>query len=312
MKMKKMFMATLIIVVGIMGVASCGSAYFETITIPVAGATGGQATGINEHGDIVGWYYTGGATAHGYCIADGVFSTIDYSGADSTVVNGINNNGDLVGYYRDADGLHGFRYDGTYYSYDYNGEDTRLTGINDHGDLIGVYGAGDSEDPFASFLISGGSVTPLAYPGATSTTVNDINNDGTIVGSSATWHDYYWDEYYGVLYADSSFTQVAVPFAGTTATAIAGINTQGDYVGTYKMDTYNTSGYVMQAGVCETLNVPWADSTYARDINDRGMIVGGYNIDGSYYGFTYSVPEPSAALLLVCGLAGLAGVRRKS
>jgi len=311
--MKKIFMAMLIIVVGIVCIASYGAAYFETIAIPVAGATGGQATGVNDRGDVVGWYYTGGATAHGYCIADGVFSTIDYGGAASTVVNGINNNGDFVGYYSDAEGLlHGFWYDGTYHSYDYNGENTRLTGINDDGDLVGVYGAGDSSDPFASFLMSGGGVTPIAYPGVTSTTVNDINNAGTIVGSSATWDGSHWEDYYGVLYANESFAQVEAPFAGVTATSIAGINTQGDYVGTYKMNTYATNGYVMQAGIYDTLNVPDATSTYARDINDSGMIVGGYNIDGSYYGFTYSVPEPSVALLLVFGLAGLAGVRRKS
>src|SRR5439155_8271843 len=69
----------------------------------------------------------------------------------------------------------------------------------------------------------------IAYPGATFTMVNGINNSNVVVGSyfdSA-------DNVHGFLYRQGKFS--AVNFPAATATEVQGINDLGDIVGTYQL-----------------------------------------------------------------------------
>ena len=82
---------------------------FTTIADPLA-AFGTYAQGINDAGQIVGYYIDSGHIDHGFVYYDGVFTTIDDPlGVNGTAVTGINNLGQVVGYYKDAGGAyHGF------------------------------------------------------------------------------------------------------------------------------------------------------------------------------------------------------------
>jgi hypothetical protein len=84
---------------------------FLVITIPVA--TGGpQATGINDRGSISGFYIDSAGKNHGFLLAKGTFTTLDFPGATLTQAFGLNNEDDVVGAYMDAAGLtHGFIFD---------------------------------------------------------------------------------------------------------------------------------------------------------------------------------------------------------
>ncbi len=76
---------------------------FTSIEVPGAGGTG--AHGINNLGQIVGYYATGPAPEdrHGFVYEAGIFTTIDVPGATGgTVPWGINDAGQIVGYYADA------------------------------------------------------------------------------------------------------------------------------------------------------------------------------------------------------------------
>ena len=68
-------------------------------------ATATRATGINNAGEVVG-YYQLGQTAHGFTWASARgFAIVDGpGGAVSTAITGVNNAGDLVGYYTDRAG----------------------------------------------------------------------------------------------------------------------------------------------------------------------------------------------------------------
>jgi probable HAF family extracellular repeat protein len=67
------------------------------------------ATGINNAGDIVGYFVGAGNMTHGFVYAGGVYTTIDDPNAIGlTQVFGINDQGDLVGMYFGADGVRGF------------------------------------------------------------------------------------------------------------------------------------------------------------------------------------------------------------
>ena len=68
-----------------------------------------DALGINNAGDIVGYFYDGAQVLHGYLLRNGRFTPIDVPDARQTVAVTINNAGDIVGRYTDAKGVqHGY------------------------------------------------------------------------------------------------------------------------------------------------------------------------------------------------------------
>jgi probable HAF family extracellular repeat protein len=118
---------------------------FEVITIP--GAVGGaQATGINNSGEVCGFFIDSNQVNHGWLLNAGIFLQLDYPNSTFTQALGVNNSGQVVGAYMDAGGLtHGFLYtvsSGQYVSIDDpNGVGTTIVnGINDAGAIVGFYG----------------------------------------------------------------------------------------------------------------------------------------------------------------------------
>jgi probable HAF family extracellular repeat protein len=87
-----------------------GASAFTFTTIDVPGATFTGASGINDHGQIVGFYDDVSGTEHGFLLDRGIFTTIDVPGATSTHALGINAHAQIVGLFTDAGGtVHGFR-----------------------------------------------------------------------------------------------------------------------------------------------------------------------------------------------------------
>jgi hypothetical protein len=60
------------------------------------GATQTVATGVDDFGDIVGYYDDAGGR-HGFLYSGNTFTSIDYAGASETDIYGVNNEGQLVG-----------------------------------------------------------------------------------------------------------------------------------------------------------------------------------------------------------------------
>lgn len=71
------------------------------------GASNTQAWGLNQYGDVVGWFgpTTGGT---GFRLRDGQFATIVVAGASWTRAFGINTSGQIVGAYRAGSATRGF------------------------------------------------------------------------------------------------------------------------------------------------------------------------------------------------------------
>ena len=97
----------LVLVGGIGGMNVASAITFNIVTIDVPGSTSTTAIGINNAGQIVGSYVSGGQT-HGLVYANGTFATLDVPGSTSTQVTSINNVGQIVGFYTDAAGSHVF------------------------------------------------------------------------------------------------------------------------------------------------------------------------------------------------------------
>ncbi|MDQ2898679.1 MAG: PEP-CTERM sorting domain-containing protein [Acidobacteriota bacterium] len=114
-----------------------------------------QAVGINNSGNIVGFYLPTAATSIGFLDKGGVISTIDPFGSASTQALGINNNGEIVGFYVDGGGVqHGYvNLNGTVSNFDPPGSvNTTINGLNDLGQIVGFYT--DSKDNVIGFVAS--------------------------------------------------------------------------------------------------------------------------------------------------------------
>ena len=78
----------------------------NTLTqLNVPGSSFTQALGLNNTGDVVGFYNDSMGGSHGFLWDGSTFMTIDDPlGIGTTVVNGINDKGQIVGFYVDANG----------------------------------------------------------------------------------------------------------------------------------------------------------------------------------------------------------------
>ena len=85
-------------------------------TLDVPGAILTQANGINDSGQIVGYYYDAASYQHGFLLDQGSYTTLDVPGSYGTYAHGINAAGQIVGYYWDHTGQHGFLLDNGSYT----------------------------------------------------------------------------------------------------------------------------------------------------------------------------------------------------
>ena len=142
------------------------------------GAQGTYALGINEAGQIVGYYLDGNGRHHGF-LYDGVnFSRIDHPlGTTGSVAYGINDAGQIVGYYADVySENHGFLYNlntGTFTNLDdplgTNG--TLAQAINDAGQIAG-------------YFIDGNNLSHSFYSIPTADWLTGVSGD---FGNAANW-----------------------------------------------------------------------------------------------------------------------------
>jgi probable HAF family extracellular repeat protein len=111
---------------------------------PEAGGGPSSAEGINDRGEIVGFYEPEGtlSVTDGFVLRNNQYFTLRFPDAPRTFPLGINNKGQIVGYYTDSAFVdHGFvLWRGQFATIDIpNSTRTQIYGINDHGDVVGIY-----------------------------------------------------------------------------------------------------------------------------------------------------------------------------
>ena len=123
------------------GVDTGGTLTGATFTpIVPTGAISEQATGVNDSGEVVGFFTDDAGAVHGFTDIGSVFATIDAPGATTTQVLGVNNAGVAVGDFTDTFGsMHGFIDDhGAFTTIDApGGTQTTVNGINDFNEIVG-------------------------------------------------------------------------------------------------------------------------------------------------------------------------------
>jgi hypothetical protein len=101
-----------------------------------------QATGINDSGEVVGFYQNAMGDFSAFTDIGGMITSFQFPGSASTQALGLNNLGEIVGDYVDAGGvMHGFLDNaGMFTMLDPAGSTaTTINGINDLGAVVGFY-----------------------------------------------------------------------------------------------------------------------------------------------------------------------------
>jgi uncharacterized membrane protein len=117
---------------------------WQTFSVP--GATATLATGINDAGEILGFYGNppGSLVEHGFILSNGVYTFIENPQANGTILYGKNAANQIVGAFKDKDIIghyHGFLYDGkTFTTIEPPGAtQSWAKGINKWGQIVGEY-----------------------------------------------------------------------------------------------------------------------------------------------------------------------------
>lgn len=88
-------------------------AYKKAVALTGLDNTGYAARGINDKGDVVGWYYDAAGVQHGFMIVGGTAQQLDPGEPNlaANVLEGINDKGTITGFWTDTSGfIHGYLY----------------------------------------------------------------------------------------------------------------------------------------------------------------------------------------------------------
>jgi probable HAF family extracellular repeat protein len=285
------------------------------VTFDVPGSAGTLGNGVNDNGDVVGYFSNPATgTVQGFVrLGNGTFGNPIAGPNDGGITQGygINTSGTVVG----GTGRDGFILNGSsFQQYDVAGSDsTRVNGINNNGDFAGQYTSSQANQ---SFVNIGGVETTFAIPRAVLSQANGINDLDQVVGwyedSSFVAHGYY---------RDASGNVSSIDYPGANGTIATGINDAGVIVGYYTDSSFQEHGFTDDNGNFQTFDISRAELTEINGINNFGDISGTYlDFAGNAHAFVtggphaVAAPEPATLTLLALGAPGLVAVvrRRKS
>lgn len=148
-------------------------------------------------------------------------------------------------------------------------EPFELLDINNHGQMAGYFT--DDEGTGHGFVRDEGVFTPIDFPGAGGTTVGEVLDDGTMVG---TYTDVGDDPFtsHGFVLEDGAFTTIDLPDA--LATSVSSMNNEGQMLGTFVDADGGVHGFLLKDGEVTPIDFPGATVTIANKLNDKGQAVG--------------------------------------
>jgi uncharacterized membrane protein len=146
------------------------------------GAIASAAYGINDRGEIVGYYLDSARVPHGFLLKGSTYTTLDVPGALRTFATGINNKGYIVLAWEGSTGFESSVYNGkTYKTIDVPGAAGSLAqAINTAGDV--TYDWFDSSNVYHGALRHRSKYYKFDHPRSVQTVAVGINDRHVIVG----------------------------------------------------------------------------------------------------------------------------------
>jgi probable HAF family extracellular repeat protein len=262
---------------------TAGRAYvFTTIDVPNSRRT--VASGINDRGDIVGYFDNSAGTTRGFLRRGGTVTVIEFPGAAFTEARGIGPTGEIVGSYRmpgePALNFHGFRLTsaGQFVRVDYPGHiNTIVQRILPDGTILGCR----HDNDFGASMY--GVVIGTRGRSETDAVASMHNGATPDLRRIAGLYQYKsWESVSGYVIDDGTFKPLVVP--GSTSTAAWDVNSAGEVVGFYR-DASGFHGFALIASGYVPIDAPGATGTQAFGTNDNGDVVGSFVAGGSTYAF---------------------------
>jgi len=259
-----------------------GPLTFKTVSV---GAVHTEATGVDNAGDIVGFYVDSRGVDHGFIDIAGKIMAINVPGSVATRVYGISEDyNKIVGWYTDSSGRqHGFKFTGTFTTVDVPGATwTHAFSITNVGSIVGAYA--DSDGVVHSFfdLNGNGDFSTLEFKGSDRVEVYGINGVGYMVGI--------YDNSAGVEQGVFGFRAltITISFPGAVVTSADGISDNVEIVGHYGAKADGPfHGYTLYNGEFHSVNFPGVEDTRCNGLNLNGEIVGRYtDAKGIIHGFS--------------------------
>ena len=262
-------------------------------TIDVPGSSRTRVAGMNDAGDVVGFYALVNSNVnHAFLMArDGTFSTIDPPGAATATSGGINNQGAMVGFYTPTGStiVLGFLLvDGVYTDIQFPGATvTNPQDINERGEISGRYVAGGVQHGFT--LIEGVYTSydiphsPGAPTNYTSFDMHRITRSGHMTGDvrDARFTPL---QVHGVTIDPDGLIEV-FDYPGATTTLPRFMADGGEIVGATILDGIQHGFYRDRFGNFTLFDVPGAAETRVAAGNNSGYSGGSYVLNGREHGF---------------------------
>jgi probable HAF family extracellular repeat protein len=264
---------------------------YSVLDLGSIGGSFSAAQGINNSGQVVGYFGSLNATENrfynrGFLYSGGTITDLGTLGGSSTVPSAINDVGQVVGYSTaliPAPNPCANPDDPNY--------DPSFCDPNQNPD------APDPNAPYFveeghAFLYSNGSMTDLGVlpnAGSGASSASDINNSGQIVGYSAGPPDpYYGPQPHGFLYSGGSMTDLGDLGGGFQTFAFA-INNSGQIAGFSDIGLNQRRAFLYSGGTMNNLGTLGGSQSEAYGINDSGQVVGYARTGtGEEHAFLYS------------------------
>lgn len=251
-----------------------GSVQADEHYIDVPGSVLTSAQGVNNKGDVVGYYLDQQSRTRGFIWKNGSFGAVEVPGALGTIASKINDSGDIVGYFADSAGVvHGFSYINRGWArIDFPGSaDTIALGINSTGDIVGAY---DLTQPVThGFILRNGHFRKVDTPFAQQAQLTGINDGGSFAGS--TWNDGINGPFFGFISENGRFSILNMPSAQFTFAEV--LDNNGTIAGNFENvdngSVVYASGFVRLFGYLHEVNSNGVQ-TFVFGNNDRDQIVG--------------------------------------
>jgi hypothetical protein len=270
-----------------------GQANYVNENFPGSAQT--QVVGLNNLGDTAGFWANAAGANNGFVEWNGAFETLNdpslphMKGAVDQLL-GVNDHGVAVGFYNDAKG-HPHAYEvnqatRVYTAIKISGAvDSTATGINNNGDIVGF--ATDSAGNTFSWLLKGGHVSTLQFPGGNTTEAFGVNDHDEIVGTyldaSNVQHGFTLKDPLGTV---SHWQKVDDP-NGVGDTFVNGINDAGDLVGFYCPSSTNCDGFLAMVNKVALQLQAMPTGTVSLGTNGSGDLTAAVNA----YGLTPGSPH---------------------
>ena len=247
----KKFLLLTVLVLAISPLAAAQGTYTQ---IDYPGAITTSCYGINNAGDMTGFYIDSMGIYRGFLLSGSAYTTIDYPGAQSTTLYRSNDVGQIVGV---ADSF-SFVYDEkkeTFTEIAYPGSGaTYATSINNAGTIAGFFTANDNFSQ--GFELIGSTYLALTPLKSANAYFYGITGMGELVGYTS------GHENFNFSFEHGRYQQIVIP----NNPAVYGINQTGTaLVGV---------GFLYRNSILQPLRFPGGGVTYAFSVNDAGKVVG--------------------------------------